>query len=58
LVEEDNDSQDLSDIPKLVDAKLDGTDEWKKCTLILTEGDSGKAMAVFLLLYAIFVNLM
>ena len=34
------------DIPKLVDAQLAGTKKANQCTLILTEGDSAKAMAV------------
>ncbi len=33
-------------IPKLDDANKAGSDEWDKCTLILTEGDSAKALAV------------
>ena len=33
-------------IPKLDDAHLAGTDEGADCTLILTEGDSAKALAV------------
>ena len=33
-------------IPKLEDAHLAGTDEGKECALILTEGDSAKALAV------------
>ena len=34
------------DIPKLEDANMAGTKESKKCTLILTEGDSAKSLAV------------
>ena len=34
------------DIPKLEDAHLAGTDRALECTLILTEGDSAKALAV------------
>jgi len=33
-------------IPKLEDASRAGTKDWKDCTLILTEGDSAKALAV------------
>ncbi len=33
-------------IPKLDDANKAGTEEWDKCTLILTEGDSAKALAI------------
>jgi DNA topoisomerase-2 len=33
-------------IPKLEDAALAGTSRWRECTLILTEGDSAKALAV------------
>ena len=33
-------------IPKLEDATLAGTSESEKCTLIITEGDSAKALAV------------
>jgi len=33
-------------VPKLLDANRAGTKESKKCTLILTEGDSAKTMAV------------
>ncbi|KAK2398556.1 DNA topoisomerase [Trifolium repens] len=33
---------DVSNIPKLEDAKLAGTKDSEKCTLILTEGDSAK----------------
>ena len=33
-------------VPKLLDASKAGTKESKKCTLILTEGDSAKTMAV------------
>jgi DNA topoisomerase-2 len=33
-------------IPKLEDAALAGSSRWRECTLILTEGDSAKALAV------------
>lgn len=33
-------------IPKLDDATLAGTSKWTECTLILTEGDSAKALAI------------
>jgi len=33
-------------VPKLYDANLAGTNDSKDCTLILTEGDSAKALAV------------
>lgn len=36
----------LLSIPKLEDAHLAGTENGKDCTLILTEGDSAKALAV------------
>ena len=36
----------ILDIPKLIDAHLAGTKKGSECTLILTEGDSAKAMAV------------
>jgi DNA topoisomerase-2 len=36
----------ILDIPKLDDAHLAGTKKGDQCTLILTEGDSAKAMAV------------
>ncbi len=36
----------LLNIPKLDDAHFAGSDEGTKCTLILTEGDSAKALAV------------
>eukprot|EP00742_Colponemidia_sp_Colp-10_P011597 GILJ01012914.1.p1 GENE.GILJ01012914.1~~GILJ01012914.1.p1 ORF type:complete len:1203 (+),score=201.00 GILJ01012914.1:257-3610(+) len=36
----------LLDIPKLTDAALAGTHRSEECTLILTEGDSAKALAV------------
>lgn len=36
----------LSGIPKLEDANKAGTKEGHKCTLIITEGDSAKALAV------------
>jgi DNA topoisomerase-2 len=39
-------TQRLLDIPKLIDADLAGTKRGGLCTLILTEGDSAKAMAV------------
>ena len=35
-----------ADIEKLDDARLAGTKKADKCTLILTEGDSAKAMAI------------
>jgi len=35
-----------TDLPKLDDAHLAGTKEGRSCTLILTEGDSAKALAV------------
>lgn len=36
----------LLDVPKLEDANLAGTKNSEECTLILTEGDSAKALAV------------
>ena len=36
----------LFGIPKLEDANLAGTAQGYKCTLILTEGDSAKALAM------------
>lgn len=36
----------LRDIPKLDDARLANTKDWEKCTLIITEGDSAKAMVL------------
>ena len=36
----------LLGIPKLEDANMAGTKEGSKCTIILTEGDSAKALAV------------
>ena len=36
----------LLEVPKLEDALLAGTDRALYCTLILTEGDSAKALAV------------
>jgi DNA topoisomerase-2 len=33
-------------VPKLEDANLAGTKHSKECTLILTEGDSAKALAM------------
>merc|ERR1719498_1659303 len=36
----------LIDVPKLEDANDAGSSDSKKCTLILTEGDSAKALAV------------
>ena len=36
----------ILDIPKLIDAHNAGTKKGSECTLILTEGDSAKAMAV------------
>ena len=36
----------ISGIPKLDDANKAGTNESHKCTLILTEGDSAKALAI------------
>lgn len=38
--------QRILDIPKLIDAHNAGTKKGDQCTLILTEGDSAKAMAV------------
>ena len=38
--------QRLLGIPKLEDANLAGTGNSKKCTLILTEGDSAKTLAM------------
>ena len=38
--------QRILDIPKLIDAHNAGTKRGDECTLILTEGDSAKAMAV------------
>ena len=38
--------QRILDIPKLIDAHNAGTKKADQCTLILTEGDSAKAMAV------------
>ena len=38
--------QRILDIPKLIDAHHAGTKRGDECTLILTEGDSAKAMAV------------
>ena len=38
--------QRILNIPKLIDAHLAGTKKGDQCTLILTEGDSAKAMAV------------
>lgn len=34
-------------IPKLEDANLAGTKRSDECTLILTEGDSAKALAMY-----------
>jgi len=39
-------TKNILDIPKLEDAKWAGTKKSELCTLILTEGDSAKAMAV------------
>lgn len=39
-------SSKITGIPKLDDANKAGTDESHKCTLILTEGDSAKALAI------------
>jgi DNA topoisomerase-2 len=36
----------LYDVPKLEDANWAGTDKSSQCTLILTEGDSAKALAM------------
>jgi DNA topoisomerase-2 len=36
----------LTGVAKLVDANLAGSAQSQKCTLILTEGDSAKALAV------------
>ena len=36
----------ITGIPKLDDANMAGTKESEKCTLILTEGDSAKALAL------------
>lgn len=36
----------LTGIPKLDDANMAGTAKGEKCTLILTEGDSAKALAI------------
>lgn len=36
----------LKDIPKLYDANFSGTTKSNQCTLILTEGDSAKTMAI------------
>lgn len=36
----------LYDVPKLEDANWAGTDRSSYCTLILTEGDSAKALAM------------
>uniref|UniRef100_A0A6C0EZ51 DNA topoisomerase (ATP-hydrolyzing) n=1 Tax=viral metagenome TaxID=1070528 RepID=A0A6C0EZ51_9ZZZZ len=38
--------QRILDVPKLIDANFAGTKKGDQCTLILTEGDSAKAMAV------------
>lgn len=38
--------QKLYDVPKLDDANWAGTDRSQQCTLILTEGDSAKALAM------------
>jgi DNA topoisomerase-2 len=48
---------DLSNIPKLEDAKLAGTEHSKECTLILTEGDSAKSLVVSFLSLASHFNL-
>ena len=39
-------SSKITGIPKLDDANLAGTKQSKECTLILTEGDSAKSLAV------------
>ncbi len=39
-------TRNISGIPKLDDANKAGTSESKKCTLILTEGDSAKTLAI------------
>ena len=41
-----NNTQRLLGLPKLEDAHLAGTNRSNECTLILTEGDSAKALAV------------
>lgn len=38
--------QKLYDVPKLDDANWAGTERSQQCTLILTEGDSAKALAI------------
>ena len=38
--------QRLLGVPKLEDANMAGTDRSKNCTLILTEGDSAKTLAM------------
>lgn len=38
--------QKLHGVPKLEDANLAGTADFKRCTLILTEGDSAKSLAM------------
>lgn len=38
--------QKLFGIPKLEDANLAGTKNGKECTIILTEGDSAKSLAL------------
>jgi hypothetical protein len=48
---------DVSNIPKLEDAKLAGTKDSEKCTLILTEGDSAKLFVVSCLSLATFFSL-
>lgn len=35
---EEEDKQDLSDIPKLVDASVAGTGDWKECPLVNIDG--------------------
>ena len=39
-------SRSVVGIPKLYDANWAGTEKGNECTLILTEGDSAKALAV------------
>ncbi|KAL6562942.1 hypothetical protein OROHE_005529 [Orobanche hederae] len=46
IVFSDARASDLSDIPKLDDAKKAGSEKSQKCTLFLTEGDSAKSFAM------------